>query len=204
MTSVEPLPAGLPLLRVGVVADTHVPDRVKRLHPGLLPALDAAGVNLILHAGDVCVPDVLTALGEIAPVMAVRGNRDWAFYGRLPLALHLTLAEAPVVLLHGHGGWWPYLVDKWKYFWKGYEFERYRRLLEPAAGEAKVVVFGHTHRRENRWCNGRLFFNPGSAGLNLPQQRPSYGILSVYSGGLVNDQIFDLEGTIREKRHEII
>ncbi len=201
---IEATRSGPPWLRIGVVADTHVPDRVSRLHPGLLPALDAAGVDLILHAGDVCVPGVLAALGEIAPVWAARGNRDWAFYGRLPLRLRLDLAGMPVILSHGHGGWWPYLLDKWRYLWQGYEFTRYRNLLMHMAGTAKVIVFGHTHRCENRWHNGRLFFNPGSAGLYLPHSMPTYGILNVYSSDQMTGQIFDLEGSPQENRREVV
>ena len=40
-----------------------------------------AGVDMILHAGDVGSPAVLDTLREIAPVVAVRGNNDkgeWA------------------------------------------------------------------------------------------------------------------------------
>ncbi len=66
-----------PILKVGVVADTHIPDRAAALHPGLLPALRAAGVGAILHAGDVSTHAVLEQLGEIAPVRVARGNRDW-------------------------------------------------------------------------------------------------------------------------------
>lgn len=196
--------SGPPLLRVGVVADTHVPDRVGGLHPGLLPALEAAGVDLILHAGDVCVPGVLAALGEIAPVWAARGNRDWAFSGRLPLLLRLDLAGMPVVVSHGHGGWRPYLLDKWRYLWRGYAFTRYRNLLMRMAGTARVIVFGHTHRRENRWHNGQLFFNPGSAGLYLPSSTPTYGTLNIYSSNQVTGQIFDLAGTPQENRREVV
>jgi predicted phosphodiesterase len=53
------------------------------VRPEALAAL--AGVDSIVHAGDVGKPDVLEALAEVAPVHAVRGNNDhggWA--GALP------------------------------------------------------------------------------------------------------------------------
>ncbi len=63
--------------KLGVVADTHVPDKAKTLNPQVLAILRQAEVSAILHAGDISSPGVLTALGEIAPVYAVLGNRDW-------------------------------------------------------------------------------------------------------------------------------
>ncbi|MFZ3078594.1 MAG: metallophosphoesterase family protein, partial [Bellilinea sp.] len=87
MSEFVPLPEGLSTVRrLGVVADTHIPDRVRSLHPDLLPGLSAAKVEAILHAGDICSPAVLAVLSQVAPVVAVRGNRDWAFAGTLPWA----------------------------------------------------------------------------------------------------------------------
>jgi predicted phosphodiesterase len=56
---------------VGLISDTH-----GLLRPEVFPAL--AGVELILHAGDVGGEDVLAELAAIAPVRAVYGNTDWA------------------------------------------------------------------------------------------------------------------------------
>ena len=65
------------MITLGVVADTHVPDRARQINPDLLRVLRQAQVQAILHAGDVCSQVVLDQLGQIAPVYAVRGNRDW-------------------------------------------------------------------------------------------------------------------------------
>ena len=79
MLDIASLPEGLSAVRrLGVVADTHIPDRVRSLHPDLLPGLKAANAEVILHAGDICSPVVLAELSQVAPVVAVRGNRDWA------------------------------------------------------------------------------------------------------------------------------
>jgi len=61
-------------LRIGLISDTH-----DLLRPEALAFL--AGSDRIVHAGDVCRPEVLDALAAIAPVPAVRGNNDrgsWA------------------------------------------------------------------------------------------------------------------------------
>ncbi len=182
-----------PLLTMGVVADTHVPDRLRNLHPGLLPALRAAGVARILHAGDVCAPVVLDELATVAPVTAVRGNRDLTLR-HLPLVQRLDVEGVPLALTHGHGGFWNYLRDKWRYMRDGYRFERFQYLLPHLAPWARVIVFGHTHYPENVWDNDRLLFNPGSAGWNPLFPRPSYGLLHFYPGGRVVGEILALDG----------
>ncbi len=184
-----------PLLRVGVVADTHIPDRARSLHPQLIPALKVARVDLILHAGDISIPAVLEELGQVAPVKAVRGNRDWSFGETLPLVLHLELAGVPVVLMHGHGGWWNYIKDKGKFIIEGYRFERYQKMVVESAPEARVIVFGHTHRVENVNIDGKLLFNPGTANAGYRTDFPSsIGFLNFYPGAKVEGKILELAG----------
>lgn len=184
-----------PILTVGVIADTHIPDRAKELHPLIIPALLEAKVDLILHAGDISGRGVLEELGKVAPVKAVRGNRDWLFLATLPLVLKLDLANVPVTLMHGHGGFVNYLKDKFIFIHHGYQFSRYQEKLVKLAIESKVIVFGHTHRSVNVIIDGRLWFNPGSA--NLGYQRgilPSIGFLRFYDRGEVRGNILELDG----------
>lgn len=150
------------MLTLAVIADTHVPDRQHALEPVLLEVLQAARPQGILHAGDISHPGLLTALGKIAPVTAVRGNRDWAF-PQLPLFRQLTLEGVIIGLAHGHGGLIHYVRDKWTYIRYGYNFDRYRALLDPLFPQAQVIVFGHTHHQVNDRVDGRLYFNPGNA-----------------------------------------
>ncbi|MFN7036305.1 MAG: metallophosphoesterase family protein [Bellilinea sp.] len=97
---------------VGVIADTHVPDRVDGLHPDLEDILRSEKVDAILHAGDISSPAVLKQLEQIAPVFAVRGNRDWAFRNTLPWSRMLNMGGLRILLTHGQGGLGDYLVDK--------------------------------------------------------------------------------------------
>ena len=60
-----------------LISDSHVGDRVKRLQAKLLDDIKAKKPDLILHGGDIAVQEVLDELSEIAPVIAVQGNRDW-------------------------------------------------------------------------------------------------------------------------------
>jgi hypothetical protein len=123
-------------IRIGVISDTH----------GLLrnEALQAlAGSELIIHAGDVGRADILTALGELAPVIAVRGNVDsGAFSEALPKS---AVAEA--------GGLRMYVVHNVA----DLDFE-------PSKRGFGVVIFGHSHKPSRTKLDQTLFLNPGSAG----------------------------------------
>ncbi|MDR3574215.1 MAG: metallophosphoesterase family protein [Anaerolineaceae bacterium] len=193
-----------PILVVGVLADTHIPDRVTEIHPEIIPTFQAAGVELILHAGDICAPAVITQLEQVAPVEGVRGNRDWVFYRKLPLLRELKLAGLPVVLTHGHGNFINYWIDKWYYYSEGYRLERYHRYLKRTAPQARVIIFGHTHYAENFWSEEQLFFNPGSASMGWrPGMEPSIGMLQFYSDGQVKGEIIKLNKYRLKLRHWI-
>ena len=86
-------------MRIGVISDTHVTASGKRVLP---PRLwdDFAGVELILHAGDLVSLHVLTELESIAPVLAVEGNNDPAS-PLLPTFRRLELGGLIVGLAHG-------------------------------------------------------------------------------------------------------
>lgn len=140
---------------IGVISDTHAV-----LRPEVLTAIRAAGVDVILHAGDVGSKDVLDSLTTCAPVHAVRGNMDcsdWAV--SLPATRMLELGGAGFYILHDL-----HTLD-----------------LDPAAAGVRVVVHGHTHRASSREQRGVLYFNPGSAGPRRHNRPVSIGIIRVVS-----------------------
>lgn len=178
---------------VGVVADTHVPDRVANLHPGLIPALRDAKVDLILHAGDISSQSVLDQLGLIAPVLAAKGNRDWVV-GQLERVVNLTIKGNLVSLMHGHGSWTKYFQDKIKYLKEGYRLERYLPILLKTSPNAQIIIFGHTHHPIKLWYNNTLVFNPGSTGLIKRGNPPAYGILKFFEDSTFEGEIIQLRG----------
>jgi putative phosphoesterase len=179
-----------PLFTVGVISDTHVPDRVDRVNPEILAGLQAAGVIRIFHAGDISIPQVLAELEKIAPVDAVRGNRDFVFGSSLPMVKVIELAGLRLAIMHGHGGWKNYILDKMVYFKHGYILDRYLPVLLNTVPDADVVIFGHTHYPENLRFAGRLVFNPGSASSSVSRRLfPSYGLIRIYMGGKVEAEI---------------
>ena len=121
---------------IGAISDTH-----GLIRPQALAAL--AGSDLIIHAGDIGTPDVLTALTAIAPVAAVRGNNDHGAWTR-----QLTDTAAVQV-----GNAWVYVLHDLQ------DLD-----LDPAAAGFAAVIAGHSHRPGITKRDGVLYVNPGSAG----------------------------------------
>lgn len=149
-----------------------------------------AGVQAILHAGDVSTPKTLEQLSRIAPVHAVRGNRDWVALRHLPSARQISLGGVKVGLIHGHGPLLDYIRDRLEYMTNGYRLEMFEPRLLAAFPDVDVIVFGHTHRALNHIVDGKLIFNPGSPHFPDPQTAtPSVGLLHISSQGIVEGEI---------------
>ncbi len=161
---------------LGIVADTHVPQRLARLPDRLADALQ--GVDLILHAGDITSRQVLIDLGRIAPVQAVAGNADLVGHG-LPLTRVIEIEGRRIGLVHGHGGWVKYLTGKVRDR-LGYREEYYLKIVAESFGRVDAIVFGHTHRVFTEIRSGVLLFNPGPVApdyYNTPG--PQIGLLRI-------------------------
>jgi len=182
------------MLTLGVIADTHVPDRARQINPGVFSVLRKAGAAAILHAGDICSPEVLKWLGEIAPVYAVQGNRDIWRLSHLPMSLSLEFEGVSIGLTHGHGSFLSYFSQKLSYFVNGYQLIHYQNRLRKVFPRAQAIVFGHTHRSENTWTDDVLIFNPGPASnLQWEKTPPSMGLLHILDGGGIQGEIITLE-----------
>lgn len=181
-------------MKIGVLSDTHVPDRARRLDPRILDIFQDSGVGAILHAGDICTQVVLDQLGRVAPVHAVRGNRDIWRLAHLPLKMKLKFEGVEIGLTHGHDGFTGYISQKLSYFIKGYQLKRFQQRLRKTFPSAKVLVFGHTHRSENTWVKDILVFNPGPASaLQWGRRAPSLGLLHIGNSGEVSGEIIPLD-----------
>jgi len=154
-------------LRVAVLADTHAPRFWKGCPPGVARRLRE--VDLVLHAGDVCVPSVLDELAAYAPVLAVLGNNDgddvatWG--GGVPEVLETELAGVRVAMVHDSGpatGRGP----------------RLRRRFP----RADLVVFGHSHIPWDEVTDGQRALNPGSPTDKRRQPRPTMALLDLAAG----------------------
>jgi putative phosphoesterase len=149
------------IVRIGVVADTHVGEWVAELPQSVLDAL--AGVDLILHAGDITELAVLDRLGQIARVTAVQGDHDCAAGIVLPRSRVVDVAGARIGLTHGRRGRWIELAAAASSLVMGRPvLLGFHRALRRRFGAVDAIVFGHLHLPCNRTIDGVLFFSPGA------------------------------------------
>ena len=143
-------------MRIGLIADTH-----GLLRPEVLDAF--AGVEHIVHAGDVGSSEVLEGLARIAPVTAVRGNVDGGL--DLPEVALVELAGVRVVVAHGHrlGSPTPEKVAE----------------VYP---DADLAVYGHSHKPALRRIGDVLVVNPGSAGRRRFRDTVSVAVADLRHG----------------------
>jgi len=156
---------------VGLIADTH-----GLFRPDIMRAF--AGVDLIVHAGDVGGRDVLEALAAIAPVEAVYGNVDDPRDPSLARERTLPIGDLLLHVSHGH------------------ELGRPTPESVLARYGGDVLVFGHTHRAVVVWSEGnaahstnrgRLVVNPGAAGPRRFDVQPSVARLTISSGAVAGN-----------------
>lgn len=148
-------------MRMIVISDTHIPVRAREI-PDVVKER-AREMDLIIHAGDFEVPDVLTELREMGEVRAVHGNMDrHELKEKLPEKEVFEIEGHRIGLTHGSGA--P----------SGLE-QRVRELF----GDVDVIVYGHSHRPRNEVIDNILFFNPGSPTDRIFAPYNSFGILTV-------------------------
>jgi putative phosphoesterase len=165
---------------VGVIADTHVPQRINRLPDGIPRALK--DVKLILHCGDINFSRVLQELGRIAPVIAVAGNADPPWLG-LPTSRIVVVDGCRIGVTHGHGGWRRYLLDKFRDRLGGWRQSRYLGYAGEAFQAVDVVVSGHTHRPHLSYAGRVLLFTPGAVAPDYyGTGGPTVGRLRIQAG----------------------
>jgi putative phosphoesterase len=144
------------IFRIGIISDTH----------GLLrPEAERllAGVDHIIHGGDIGNPDIVPALLRIAPVTAIRGNvdnGDWAAeFADTELA---KLAGLSIYVLH----------------------DLNTLQIDPAAEGIDVVVSGHSHAPKVQTIGNVLYLNPGSAGRRRFKLPITVATIDIGPGGL--------------------
>lgn len=165
-------------ISIALISDTHTSRSNPITHPNLLPLLTEIHPDVILHAGDIAMPLSLVELGQIAPVYAVKGNRDISNFRSLPDAYAIQVAGKKVFLTHGHAPLLHYLIDKFHYFNHGFQFPRYYTYLKQIMDDAHVYLFGHTHIVFCQKVNGQLFINPGAAcNPTKHDPHPSFAVL---------------------------
>jgi len=162
-------------MRIGVLADTHIPDRAPGLPRKLREGL--AGVDMIIDAGDLVEKEVLDALKGICPdVRGVAGNMDCpALRKELPQKLVFKAGKFTIGVSHGCGApqGLPALM---------------RQMFKKDSVD--LIVFGHSHQAAIIKEGTPWLFNPGSPTDTVFAPYKSFGIIDI--GDTIKLQIVKL------------
>jgi len=155
------------MFRIGIISDTHGllrPEAERRL----------AGVDHIVHAGDIGGPEIVDALRKIAPVTAIRGNVDTGEWAREYADTELVhFAGKSIYILH----------------------DLNTLHIDPRA-DTDVIVSGHSHVPKIQRIDGILYLNPGSAGPRRFALPITLATIDVTPDGL-RPEIHDLDAAAR-------
>src|SRR5512146_2676697 len=152
------------ITRIGVVSDTH-----GYLDPAVLEVF--AGVDHIIHAGDVMDAGILDALRAVAPLTAVHGNLDDGELAELPREARGEVGGVTFVVGH-----------KRKRLMKRLGAGR---LAAAASLLPDLIVFGHEHIPSAAWVDGSLFLNPGTASSpDDEDDDPTVAVVEAAASGL--------------------
>lgn len=151
-------------MRIGVIADTHIPDRAKDIPGQILESF--RNVDMVIHAGDLVELSVLDKLKSVcADVRAVWGNMDpYEVRKILPEKEIIKAGKYRIGLMHGYG-----------------PPSKLIELLSEIFSRDNVdmVVFGHSHSAINEKKGETLYFNPGSPTDKIFALYNSYGIIEI-------------------------
>ncbi|WP_456432298.1 metallophosphoesterase family protein [Thermosulfuriphilus sp.] len=143
-------------LEIGVISDTHVQTATEDLRE--LAETYFLDCPVILHAGDMTEPEVLSAF-EGKKIYAVCGNMDSSrVAAAYPQKQLIEIEGYRIGLVHGWGG----------------KTDLEQRLLA-LFPRVDVIVYGHSHVPVFSRRKGVCFFNPGS--FSPFSKRPSFGLL---------------------------
>lgn len=132
-------------MKIGLISDTHIPDRGKKIPKKVLEVFK--NVDLILHAGDITSIEVIEELEKIAPTIVIQGNMDRATGLNLPKSKIITIENKKIGLIHG------------EIYPRGDSQQLYYTALELGVD---ILVSGHSHIAQLEKIKGVILVNPGS------------------------------------------
>lgn len=130
---------------IGLISDTHIPDRMRELPEKVFEAFK--DVEMILHAGDITSQEVIEKLEEIAPVIAIQGNTDRIVGLNLPKTAVVEAEELKIGVIHGE-------------VYPRADTQQLHYLAKQL--DVDILVSGHSHQPKVEKVEDVLLINPGS------------------------------------------
>jgi putative phosphoesterase len=151
-------------MKIGVLSDTHMPERAKSLPAKLCAELKKC--DMVIHVGDMVTMEVCGQLQKLCPnFKAVCGNMDPApIRKQFPEREILQVGKFRIGIQHGFG-----------------PPDKLIGLMKEAFKKDKVdmIIFGHSHNPHNEQEEGIIFFNPGSPTDEIFAPYKSFGIIEI-------------------------
>lgn len=186
-----------------IISDTHLP-RGGTLPEFLTGFFRDLEPDLILHCGDIYDLRLLSDLGSIAPVYAVRGNRDILMWFSLPPFIDLKVNGFRIHIEHGQGHIIEYSQKKLRIFWKRlrhkpWKYDKNTRVI-PDFHSYDVCCAGHTHLLQIFQIDQTMIVNPGHLNLKTGTETdaPSFILMNLNKEHILFRQFIVRDDTITE------
>lgn len=170
-------------MKIGVIADTHIPDLRRSLPARVMEIF--ASVEIVLHAGDVTALSVLQQLQEsVSLTFAVYGEADSPEVRQyLQESQVLEFGGLRVGLIHGNRDSRTEINNRLARLLRRDPYHPdFIRYLLSRFNNVDAIVFGHTHMPYAKVQDGVFLFNPGS--INPYRSEPSVGLLEIDNRGI--------------------
>ena len=132
------------------------------------------GCERILHGGDINSPEILRALEEIAPTFAVRGNNDKEWAADLPETLSFELYGVRFFMVHN------------------------KKHIPKDREGMDIIIYGHSHKYEQKRNGGLLLLNPGSCGPRRFTQPITFAVLEIGEEGSFRVEKIEIAHQMKE------
>ena len=117
------------------------------------------GCDMILHTGDINSKAVLEELGRIAPIFSVRGNVDKEWADKIPVTRVVEVNGIRIFMIHN------------------------KKQIQEDVAAYDLIIYGHSHKYEEKNEDGTLRLNPGSCGPRRFTQPITFAVIEVGEDG---------------------
>ncbi|HEY7696615.1 MAG TPA: metallophosphoesterase [Nitrososphaeraceae archaeon] len=137
-------------MKIGLISDTH--DNIQNIRRAVRKFNDKH-VDLVIHAGDIVSPNAVESLADVK-LVGVLGNNDKDVAG-LTSAFNKINGKL-------EGEIYKTVYDGMKFaVYHGTSIAKREQLIK--SGKYDIFIYGHTHRKDNRFVGNTRVINPGTA-----------------------------------------
>lgn len=137
-------------MKIGLISDTH--DNIQNIRKAVRKFNDKH-VDVVIHAGDFVNPIAVESLAGVT-LVGVLGNNDTDIVGLTSIfdKIHAELK----------GEIFEKVYDRMRFaVYHGISLAKKEQLIK--SGKYDVFIYGHTHRKDNRYIGTTRVINPGTA-----------------------------------------